>query len=196
MKKILLHQPEKDDLKWKQKFQVFKIKRKTLFTIDIILLNLNPHNWQKWKRAFLTCPCREIYRDKEVGLKSCKYSLKNTIYVNMWNLGQFRENLIFCQQLINWSSNLPILLHMCDTYNCDYLQHSTFRFNDRFLVKYRFPFPILRFFYRKITYSVTLRSVSQENAFKKSKNPSAFPPITICSNNSFTLIENNFWFLR
>ena len=29
-------------------------------------------------------------------------------------------------------------------------------------------------FYRKITYSATQRSVSQENAFKKSKNPSPF----------------------
>ena len=90
---------------------------------------LTAHNWQKWKRVFLTCPCHEIYRDEAVGLKSCKYTLKNTIYVNMWNLGQFRENLIFCQQLLNWSSNLKILLHMCDTYNYDYLQHSTFRFN-------------------------------------------------------------------
>ena len=29
----------------------------------------------------------------------------------------------------HWSSNLKILLHMCDTYNCDYLQHSTFLSN-------------------------------------------------------------------
>ena len=35
------------------------------------------YNWQKWKRVFLTCPCHEIYRDVAVGLKSCKYSLKN-----------------------------------------------------------------------------------------------------------------------
>ena len=35
---------------------------------------------------------------------------------------------------------------MCDTYNCDYLKHSTLRFNlIDFLVKYRLPFPILRF---------------------------------------------------
>ena len=51
--------------------------------------------------------------------------------MNMWNLGQFRENLIFCQKLFNSSSNLKILLHMCDTYDCDYLQHSTFRSNLR-----------------------------------------------------------------
>ena len=44
--------------------------------------------------------------------------------------------------------------------------------------------------------SVTQRSVSQENAFKKSKHPSPFFRKTIGSNNSFTLIENNFKFLR
>ena len=60
-------------------------------------LCLTAHNWQKWKRVFLTFPCHEIYRDKAVGLKSCKYTWKFTIHVNMWNLGQFRENLIFCQ---------------------------------------------------------------------------------------------------
>ena len=54
-------------------------------------------NWQKWKRVFLTCPCHEIYRDEAVGLKSCKNTWKITIFVKMWNLGQYRANLIFCQ---------------------------------------------------------------------------------------------------
>ena len=44
--------------------------------------------------------------------------------------------------------------------------------------------------------SVTQRSVSQENAYKKSENPSPFLHKTIGSDNSFTLIENNFRFLR
>ena len=38
---------------------------------------LTAHNWQKWKRVFLTCPCHKIYRDEAVGLKSCKYTWKN-----------------------------------------------------------------------------------------------------------------------
>ena len=42
--------------------------------------------------------------------------------------------------------------------------------------------------------SVTQRSVSQENAFKKDKNPSFFFRETIGSNNSFTLVENDFSF--
>ena len=58
---------------------------------------LTAHNLQKWKRVFLTSPCHEIYRDEAVGLKSCKYTWKITIFVKMWNLGQYRENLIFCQ---------------------------------------------------------------------------------------------------
>ena len=86
-------------------------------------------NWQKWKRVLLTCFRHKIYRDEAVGLKSCKYTWKITIFVKMWNLGQYHENLIFCQLLLNWSSNLKILLHMCETYNCDDLKHSTFRFN-------------------------------------------------------------------
>ena len=38
--------------------------------------------------------------------------------------------------------------------------------------------------------------VSQENAFEKSKNPSAFVHKTVGSNNYFILIENNFRILR
>ena len=62
-----------------------------------ILSKLTGGNWQKWKRVFLTCPCHEIYRDEAVGLKICKNTWKITIFVKMWNLGQYRENLIFCQ---------------------------------------------------------------------------------------------------
>ena len=58
---------------------------------------LTAHNWQKWKRVFLTSPYHKIYMDEAVGLKSGKYTWKITIFVKMWNLGQYRENLIFCQ---------------------------------------------------------------------------------------------------
>ena len=51
--------------------------------------------------------------------------------------------------------------------------HISFLLN-RFSVKNRFPFPTLRFLTVKSPQSVTKRSVSQENAFKKSKNPSVF----------------------
>ena len=44
--------------------------------------------------------------------------------------------------------------------------------------------------------SVNQRSVSLENTFKKNKTPSPLFRKTIGSNNYFTLIENNFRFLR
>ena len=51
------------------------------------------------------------------------------------------------------------------------------------------------FFFAVKLPSVTQRSVSQENAFKNSKNPLHFFRRTICSNNSLTVIENNIRFL-
>ena len=51
---------------------------------------LTVHNWQEWKSRFLKCHYHEIYKEEAVGLKSSNYTLKNMIFVNMWNLGQFR----------------------------------------------------------------------------------------------------------
>ena len=65
--------------------------------LESMNIPLTAHNWQNWKRVFLTCPCHEIYKDEAVGLNSCKYTWKIMIYVNMWNLGQFHAILIFCQ---------------------------------------------------------------------------------------------------
>ena len=58
---------------------------------------LTAHNWQKWKRVFLKCPCHKIYRVEVVGLQRCNYTWKSMIFANMWNLGQFREKFICCQ---------------------------------------------------------------------------------------------------
>ena len=94
--------------------------------------------------------------------------------------------------MLHLSLNLTSLLHTCDTYNFDYLQHITFRF---YLIDFQlntdFPSQFCGFFTVKSP-SVTQRSVSYENAFKKSKNPSPlfFSCKTIGSNNSFTLIES------
>ena len=57
---------------------------------------------------------------------------------------------------------------MCDTYNCDYLKHSTLRFNlIDFQLNTDFPSQFCVFFTVKSP-SVIQRSVSQENAYKKS----------------------------
>ena len=57
---------------------------------------------------------------------------------------------------------------MCETYNCDYLKHSTLRFNfNQFSVKYRFPFPILLFLPQNHLASLKDRFL-KKNAYKKS----------------------------
>ena len=58
--------------------------------------SLTAHNWQKWKRVFLTCPYHKIYRIQAVGLIPIILE-KIWFFANMWNLGQFREKMIFCQ---------------------------------------------------------------------------------------------------
>ena len=69
---------------------------------------------------------------------------------------------------------------MCDTYNCDGLQHSRFRFNlIDFQLNTDFPskfwvFYFILFFFTVKSPSITPRSVSQKNGFKKSKNPLPF----------------------
>ena len=54
------------------------------------------HNWQKWKSAFLTCPCHEIYRVEAVGLKSSSYTLEKWWFLwicEIW--GNFMKNWYF-----------------------------------------------------------------------------------------------------
>ena len=56
---------------------------------------------------------------------------------------------------------------MCDTYNCDHLKHSTFRFN---LIDFQLnsDFPSQFCVFTVKSPSITQRLVSQENAYKKS----------------------------
>ena len=101
-------------LKWNER------KNRNLTLSAFFLKNsLKAHNWQKWKSRFLTCQCHKIYRVEAVGLKRSNYTFKITIFVSMWNLGQFREKLIFSQYLLNEMFESKILLHICDAYNCD-----------------------------------------------------------------------------
>ena len=65
----------------------------------------------------------------------------------MWNLKQFLESLIdIVNNCIIKIPNLKVLLHVCDSYNCDYLPHTTFHFYlTYFQLNTDFPFQ-LRFF--------------------------------------------------
>ena len=76
---------------------------------------------------------------------------------------------------------------MCDTFHSDYLPYTTFRF---YLISFQLntDFPSQFCVFTVKSFSVTQRSVSQENAFEKSKHPSPFRK-TIGLNNSFTLVE-------
>ena len=58
--------------------------------------DLTAHNWQNWKRVFLSRYCHEIYRVEAVGLKNYNYILFEKLRI-LWNLGQFLEKSIFCQ---------------------------------------------------------------------------------------------------
>ena len=48
---------------------------------------LNGSQLAKMKKSIPEMSCHKIYRDEAVGLKSCKYTWKITIFVKMWNLG-------------------------------------------------------------------------------------------------------------
>ena len=67
--------------------------------------------------------------------------------------GDFVKNWYFVNNCIIEVRISKLFLHMCDTYNCDYLQHSTCRFNlIDFQLNANFPSQFF-VFYRKITYS-------------------------------------------
>ena len=61
---------------------------------------------------------------------------------------------------------------MLDTYNCDYLKYDTFRFN-LFNFQLNTDFPS-QFFFTVKSPSVTQRSVSQENTYKRAKTRRLF----------------------
>ena len=139
------------------------------------------------KSRFLTCPRHKIYMVEAVGL-SLLY-LKNydvCEYVKFWVIS-WKFDILLTTSISKfeiWKS----LCILCDTYNCDYLPHTiifrvysiNFRLNTDFPSQFCGVFLLLfcfvLFFYRQHgkSPSVTQRSTSQENAFKKSKNLS--PP--------------------
>ena len=68
--------------------------------------SLTAHNWQKWKRVLLTCPCHKICRDEAVGLKSCKYTWKITnffceIWCNIVKIWYFVNNCLIEREFKN-----------------------------------------------------------------------------------------------
>ena len=78
-------------------------------------------------------------------------------------------------------------MHICYSYNCDYLPRKKFRF---YLIDFQIEISLPNFcvFFSVKPPSVTQRSVSQENAFKKIENPMPFLLKTIGSNNYSTIL--------
>ena len=102
----------------------------------------------------------------------------------------WKINILLITAWLNLESNV---LYIYDTYNWDYLPHTTFHFYFiHFQLKYRFPYPSLRF-YGKITKRYSKIGFSRK-CLKKMQKPVALFHKTIGSNNSFTLIESNFKF--
>ena len=82
-----------------------------LISVHVFLRHITA---QKWKGRFLTGSCHKIYRVEVVGLSTSNYTFKIPIFVNMWNLGPFREKLlIFCTALLKFE--FKNLLHLCDS---------------------------------------------------------------------------------
>ena len=49
-------------------------------------VNLTAHNWQNWKRVFLTCPCHEIFKDE-----ACSWSKKLQMYLKNYDACEYVE---------------------------------------------------------------------------------------------------------
>ena len=67
--------------------------------------DLMAHNWQKWKRVFLTCPCHKIYRDEAVVLKvanileKLRFLWKCEIWGNIVKIWYFVNNCFIEAQI-------------------------------------------------------------------------------------------------
>ena len=142
------------------------------------------------KRVFLSCYCHDTSRVDAIGLKNSSYTEKVTIVVNMWNFGHFfffKENRYF-------GNNCLIKVQIWEFF-CTHVTRiivviiCTANFvSTKLMTDFLSEFCV----FSAKSPSVTQISVSQENAFQKSKRPSPFLHKTIGSNNSFTFIENNF----
>ena len=140
-----------------------------------VYLPLTAHNWQKWNSIFLICPRHEIYK-VERWSKQFQLYFKN--YTFLWKCeiwGDFVKNWYFVNNcLIKVNSNLKIPLHICDTYNCDYLPHTIFYF---YLIDWQlnadFPSQFC-VFYLKINYRLLKDGFLKKILLKRAKTRRLF----------------------
>ena len=123
------------------------------------------------KYRFLTCPCNKTYRVEAVGLKNSNYTFKNYDFRKYVKFGAIsgKFDILSISASLQFESKNPFEHNMTHIISI-ICRTPHFVFSD----KYRFLFIILRVFLTVKSPSLTQRSVSQENAFKKSKYPSPY----------------------
>ena len=81
---------------------------------------------QKWNSTFLTCPCHKISSEEAVGLKKFQLYFENYDFHEYVKFGaiSWKFDILSTTVKLKFESKNP--LHICDTYNCEYLPHTTF----------------------------------------------------------------------
>ena len=141
----------------------------------LIYKGITAHNWQKWKSRFLTCHCHEIYREEAVGLKSFQLCFENYNFCEYVKFGaiSWKFDILSITAL---KLNLTLLLHICDSFKCDYLPHTKFRFH-LIDLQLNIDFPSqFCIFYRKITLSYSKIGFSRKwYLLRRAKTCCLFP---------------------
>ena len=150
------------------------------------------HNWQNSKRVFLLCYCQ----GRSSWSKKFQLFLKNFI---SWEYGKFGaiswKNQYFANKCL---IKVRIWEFFCTHVHVLHITvnifHTSIFVSNKLIFSWihctHFPSKFCVFSAK--SWSITQRSVSRENAYKKSYNPLPFLCKTIDSNNSFTLIESKF----
>ena len=88
-------------------------------------MNSTAHNWQNWRRVFLSCYCHESYMIEAVGLKSFNYTFKNYnfesensfahMYKLMWLWLYSAQHISFIlnRSFVNTDFSFPIFPILC-----------------------------------------------------------------------------------
>ena len=146
-KRKQLHFSEGNDLNYTKKIQLEcdiyispkQGERKT--SSGPVWVPLMAHNWQRWKSTVLLYPYHKIYRVEVVCLKRSNYTFKITIFVSMWNLGQFREkiDILSITAWLKFESKNPFA-HMWRIWLWLTTAHHILFLLNRFSIKFRFSF--------------------------------------------------------
>ena len=158
---------------------------------------LKAHNWQKWKSTFHACPRHKIYRVEAVGLKKFQLYLSNYDFCENVKFGAilWKFDILSTTAWLKFESKIPFARMWHISIWLSAACHISFLPN-WFSVENRFPFYILQIF--TINYLAMLRDrFLKKMLLERAKTHWLFfPRKPIGSSNTFTLLENNFRFLK